>query len=95
MYGSAGAHWVLIRIMTWWKAFVFDFHDSKFHLCASVSGFVRDAHKHHAFTWKADYIGIFKEIIHHLLSLVESFSHFICKRLCVHKKKQVYHEVEH
>lgn len=42
-----------------------------------------------------DYIGIFKEIIHYLLSRVESFSHFLCKRLCVHKKKHMYHEVEH
>lgn len=43
MYGSAGARRVLITVMTRRKAFVFDFHDSKFHLCASVSGPIRDA----------------------------------------------------
>lgn len=75
MYGSAGARWVLIRVMTRRKAFVFDFHDSKFHLCASVSGPIRDPQGfrptfHEGLMRRSlprlddDYIGIFLEMIH-------------------------------
>lgn len=32
------AAWLLIKIMTWLEGFVFDLHDSKSHLCPSVSG---------------------------------------------------------
>lgn len=78
MYGAVGARRVLIRIMTRRKAFVFDFHDSTFHLCASVSGPIRVAERlrptlHERLTGSSqprlddDYIGIFLEIIHRTL----------------------------
>lgn len=31
--------------MTWLEGFVFDLHDSKFHLCPSVSGSIKKAQK--------------------------------------------------